>query len=84
MMKPLTRVLLAFPASAPADVVASGKRDLAGDPLLRLRHEPADVPPLHVQKDRREEQAVLRRNHRRSARVLDARELGEGNLRAFR
>ena len=83
-LQPLARALLVLPAPAPVDVVARGQRDRARDGLARLLHEPADVAPLHVEQHGREQQAVLGRDHRRAARVLDARQLPERDLRAVR
>ena len=79
-LQPLARAHLVFVAAAPADEIARWQRDARRDRRFRVVDEPAEVAPLHVHQHRREEQAVLGRNHRGPARLLDVRHLREWKL----
>ena len=81
-LQPGSRAFLVLPPAAPADVVPRWQRDVPCDGRAGFLHEAPDVAALHVQEHRREQQAVLRRNHRGTAGVLDASDLAERDLRA--
>src|SRR6476659_693165 len=82
-LQPGSCAYLVLPPTAPADVVSRWQRDVPCDGCAGFLHEAPDVTTLHIQKHGREQQAVLRGNHRGTTGVLDPRDLAERDLCAI-
>ncbi len=83
-LQPLSRALLALVPPAPPDEVAGRQRDTGGDGRLGFFDEPAEIPVLHVEQHRGQQEPVLGVDHRGAARLFDVDHLRERQLLAGR